>query len=181
MVAILADPVLFGEEFLSRHSDLVGVNFATHFVVSASRMSLAKIESELRTRNITYQRLPVSFAFHSQAIDKAKSGFESFMRSIRFKTGGLPMVCCEQADILAALPDDYFWRIARNPIRFREAVARLELRGTHRYIDVGPAGTLATFLKYGLDTSSRSTIHSLLSRFGTDRENLTALLASSRR
>jgi len=66
----------------------------------------------------------------------------------------------------------------RRPIRFRESTARLEQRGACRYIDVGPAGTLATFLKYGLPATATSTVHSILTPFGFDQKNLAALLAS---
>jgi hypothetical protein len=54
----------------------------------------------------------------------------------------------------------------------------LEQQGAHRYIDVGPAGTLATFLKYGLPPTTRSTVQAILTPFGGDQKNLTAVSAS---
>src|SRR5215470_15781398 len=71
MIAVLADPALFAEDFLRGHSELAAVNFSTHFVVSARRDELAEIEAALKERNIGYRRLPVSFPFHSQWIEKA--------------------------------------------------------------------------------------------------------------
>jgi len=180
MTAILADPVLFTEEFLSGHSELAAVNFCSHFVVSARRTELAEIEAALRQRSVDYQRLPVSFPFHSKWIDKAKAPFESFMRSIRCKQGRLPLVCCDQTAILSDLSENYFWNVVRHPIRFRETTARLEQRGARRYIDVGPAGTLATFLKYGMPATTKSTVHAILTPYGFDQKNLAALLASIR-
>jgi acyl transferase domain-containing protein len=180
MTAVLADPALFAEEFLNSRSELAGVNFSSHFVISARCAELAEIEAVLERRNVGYQRLPVSFPFHSQWIDKAKAPFVSFMRSIPHKQGRLPLACCDHSAILSDLSDDYFWNIARRPVRFRETTARLEQQGTCRYIDVGPAGTLATFLKYGMPSSTRSTVHTILTPFGFDQKNLTALLASIR-
>ena len=91
------------------------------------------------------------------------------------------MVCCEQLAVITdALPQDYFWRVARNEIRCREAITLLEQRGSNRYIDIGPAGTLATFLKYGLAAGSRSTIHSILTPYGHDLKNLDALVRTVR-
>jgi malonyl CoA-acyl carrier protein transacylase len=156
---------------------LAAVNFSSHFIVSARHAELAVIEAALRKRNIAFQRLPVSFPFHSRWIDQAKAPFESFMRSIRRKQGQLPLVCCDQTAILSNLSDDYFWNVVRRPIRFRETIARLGREGARRYIDVGPAGTLATFLKYGLPASSKSTAHAILTPYGFDRKNLAALLA----
>lgn len=176
MIAVLADPAFYEEEFLNEHSDLAAVNFASHFVVSAKETELAGIEANLKRRNLTFQRLPVSIAFHSRWMDPARAPFEAFMRSIPSSTGALPMMCCERAALLSALPNNYFWGVVRNPIRFREAVQELELRAVCRYIDVGPAGTLATFLKYVLPSSSRSTAHLVLNPFGQEQKNLASLL-----
>jgi bacillaene synthase trans-acting acyltransferase len=180
MIAVLTDPALFAEDFLSGRSELVSVNFSSHFVVSARRTELAEIEAALMKRKIGYRRLPVAFPFHSQWMEKAKAPFESFMRSIRRKQGRLPLACCDQTAILSDLPDDYFWNVVRRPIRFRETTARLERQGAHRYIDVGPAGTLATFLKYGMPAGAKSTAHSILTPYGFDQKNLAALLAAIR-
>lgn len=179
MIAIMAAPALFEEDFLGGHSELAAVNFDTHFVVSAKRAELAQIEAVLKQRNITHQRLPVSVAFHSQWIDRAKAPFGAFMRSIPFREGRLPLVCCDRTTNLSSLPEDYFWDVVRHPIRFREATARLEREGANRYIDAGPAGTLATFLKYGLPAATPSTVHPILTPFGTDQRNLDALLSQA--
>jgi len=178
MIAVLADPALFAEDFLSGRSELAGVNFATHFVVSARQADLEGIEAALKRRGVGFQRLPVSFPFHSRWIERAKASFEPFLRALRRRRGQVPLVCCDQADVLSELSDDYFWDVVRRPIRFRESTARLEQRGACRYIDVGPAGTLATFLKYGLPATATSTVHSILTPFGFDQKNLAALLAS---
>lgn len=180
MIAIVADPTLYHESFLREHSEMAGINFASHFGVSAPQANLATIESTLKQRGVIHQRLAVSFPFHSRWIDNAAAGFNSFMRSVPWRKGRLPLVCCEQAATLTELPEDFFWRVVRHPIRFREAVAHLEQRGKHRYIDVGPSGTLATFVKYGLPKSSESTAHSILTLYGQDQKNLTALLLACR-
>jgi bacillaene synthase trans-acting acyltransferase len=180
MTTVLADPALFEEDFLSGRSELAAVNFSTHFVISARRTELAEIEAALRKRKIDYQRLPVAIPFHSQWIDDAKAPFESFMRSIRRKQGRLPLACCDQTAILSDLSDDYFWNVVRRPIRFRETIARLERQGARRYIDVGPAGTLATLLKY-MTPATRSTAHAILTPYGSDQKNLAALSASTGR
>jgi bacillaene synthase trans-acting acyltransferase len=178
MIAVLADPALFAEDFLSGRSELAAVNFSSHFVVSARRAELAEIEAALMKRDIGYQRLPVSIPFHSQWMEVAKARFESFMRSIRLKRGRLPLACCDQSAILSDLSDDYFWNVVRRQIRFRETIERLEREGARRYIDLGPSGTLATFLKYVAPATTKSTAHAILTPYGFDRKNLAALLAA---
>jgi acyl transferase domain-containing protein len=180
MIAVLADPALFEEAFFSGCSELASVNMSSHFVISARRTALDEIEAALRARQVGFQRLPVSFPFHSRWIDHAKAPFEAGMRSMQYGSGRVPLVCCDRATTLSDLSDDYFWNVVRRPIRFREATARLEAQRTRRYIDVGPAGTLATFLKYTLPEKTTSTVHTILTPYGSDQRNLTALLGSNR-
>jgi bacillaene synthase trans-acting acyltransferase len=177
MLAVLADPKLFAEDFLATRSELAAVNFSTHFVVAAPHAELIRIEADLRLRGVTFQRLPVSFAFHSRWIDPAQQPFDSVARAIQSRKGSIPLVCGGESAPLMELPASYFWRVIRQPIRFQEAIAQLERAGAHHYIDVGPAGTLATFLKYGLPASSRSTIHSILTPFGQEQKSLATVLA----
>jgi acyl transferase domain-containing protein len=179
MTAVLADPGLFAEEMFRGRCELAAVNFSSHFVISTRCAELEAIEAALDKHNISYQRLPVSFPFHSQWIEDAKTPFDSFMRSVPRKQGRLPLACCQQTTILSSLPENYFWDVARRPIRFRETIAQLEQQGAHRYIDVGPAGTLATFLKYAVP-ETKSAVHAILTPFGFDQKNLAALLATIR-
>ena len=178
MTAVLASPALFDENFLCGCSELAAINFSSHFVVSARRTELAEIDAELKKRGVVYQRLPVSFPFHSRWIEGAKARFEPFMRSIRFRKGRLPLVCSDQAAVLPELTEDYFWDIVRHPMRFREAAARLEQHGSRRYVDLGPSGTLATFLKYGMPTTSASTVHAILTPFGGDQKSFAATVSA---
>jgi bacillaene synthase trans-acting acyltransferase len=176
MIAVLADRALFAESFLSRHSELAATHFASHFAVSARQAALEELEAGLRTRDITHQRLAASFPFHSRWIERAQIPFQSSIETIRYRAGRLPLVCCERATTLSRLPADFLWSVVRQPIRFHETIRQLELAGSHRYIDLGPSGTLATFVKYGLPSSSRSTAHAVLTPYGQDHRNLAALI-----
>lgn len=178
MIAVLADHTSYVQPYLREQSELAAVNFSSHFVVSAPQSHLAQIERSLGDEDLVYQRLPVSYAFHSQWIDDARAPFESYVSSIRRSPGTLPLACCREATLLTELPDDFFWRVVREPIRFQDTIAALEQRGTHRYIDVGPAGTLATFTKYCLSPGSQSTAQAIMSPFGNERRNMAALLRS---
>lgn len=178
MIAILADPTLYEQDFLASQSELAAVNFSSHFVVAATWEKCATIEAALQARSLPWQRLPVSFAFHSRWIDEARQTFESFIESVALKPAGLPLMCCGHAQLLAQPPRSYFWDVTRLPIRFRESVAKLEQSGTYRYIDAGPAGTLATFLKYSLPPGSASIVQSVLRRGGGDRRSWAAITGS---
>jgi malonyl CoA-acyl carrier protein transacylase len=148
--------------------------------VSALRRELDQIEKTLQKRNLSFQRLPVSVPFHSRWIECAKAAFDPFSGPERYAKGCLPLMCCDRAVTLSLLPGDYFWNVVRRPIRFHDATIRMEKRGSYRYIDVGPAGTLATFLKYGLPRASKSRVHAILTPFGVDQKNFAAVASSVR-
>lgn len=177
MIAILAGPELFDEPFLRDRAERAAVNFDSHFVVSAPRADCDALEHALRERDLAFQRIPVSFAFHSRWMDAARDEFDARTRSIRSGPARLPIVCCDRCDTLTALPADYFWDVTRHPIRFPEAISRLEQQGAYRYLDVGPSGTLALFLKYLLPQSSQSSAHTILTPYGQDTANLERLMA----
>ena len=90
----------------------------------------------------------------------------------------MPLACCDQSAILFDLSEDYFWNVVRRQIRFRETIERLEREGARRYIDLGPSGTLATFLKYVAPATTRLTAHAILTPYGFDRKNLASLLVA---
>ncbi len=177
MTAVLAAPSLFDEGFLNERAELAAVNFSEHFVVSARSAEQVEIEAALARRDVGFQRLAVSFPFHSRWMDEARAPFEAFMRQVPCRTGSLPLVCSAHGAGLTELPPGYFWSAVRRPIRFRETIAQLERGGPRRYVDVGPAGTLATFVKYALPPDSASSTHAILTPYGRDQKSLAAAAA----
>jgi len=176
MVAILAQQHVFNEQALSGISEIASYNFASHFVVSAKHDRAGEVEGFLRQRQLPFQRLQVSFAFHSQWIDEARIPFEAAINRRPSRPALIPMVCCAESRILDALPVGHQWAVARKPIRFQQTIASLEEGGSYHYIDVGPAGTLATFLKYSLDPSSESTKWPIMTPFGRELANIEAVV-----
>ncbi|MEO7324493.1 MAG: acyltransferase domain-containing protein [Dokdonella sp.] len=177
LIAVLADTAVFERERLSELAELAGVNFASHFVVSTTHDRAVEVEQRLNASQIAFQRLPVAFAFHSRWIDEAHTPFDSFARSLGTDGGTMPLVCCAQAAVLDALPEGFFWQAVRRPIRFGAAVEMLEREHVCNYIDLGPSGTLATFLRYLLPTERKPSIHAILSPFGNDQTRFNALEA----
>jgi len=179
MIAVLADTATFEQQRLHELAELAAVNFAAHFVVSTPRECVAELEARLKAGQIAFQRLPVAFAFHSRWIDAAQAPFDSFVQSLRTTTGTLPLLCCDEAAVLSALPADFFWQVVRRPIRFGATVEILERAQAYDYIDLGPSGTLATFLRYLLPVERKPAIQAVLSPFGNDHARLSALIARS--
>jgi trans-AT polyketide synthase/acyltransferase/oxidoreductase domain-containing protein len=174
MTAILHNPTLFNETpQLSNHSELASVNFHSHFVVSGKPESLKEIEKFLRQKNLAYQSLPVSVAFHSALIEPAAPIYTDFLKQKTSHPPKIPLISCASADdILTSLPQNHLWDVIRKPIRFQQTVQRLENQQAYVYLDIGPSGTLANFVKYNLTKQSQSKTFPILTPFGQNLKNL---------
>jgi trans-AT polyketide synthase/acyltransferase/oxidoreductase domain-containing protein len=176
MIAVMGEPQRYLTPDLLARCELAASNFATHSVISLPEQSASQVEAYLHQQGLNFQRLAVSFAFHSQWIDPARQSYQQFLDSLHSQQAAIPIICCASGDTLHTLSSNHFWSVARNPIRFRQTIELMETKEPYRYIDLGPGGTLATFLKYGLPTGTSSQIHMIMSPFGRDVESLKSVV-----
>jgi len=177
MLAVLAPPSLFDEVWwLHARTELAGINMPNHFVVSGREHDIAEAKRLLEERGIVCQQLNVSYAFHSRHIHGLRPHFLAALGTTRLTPSQLPIICSARAAPVSEFTYEDLWNIAVKPIRFRDSVALLESEGSHHYIDLGPSGTLATFVKYCLGRDSRSTTHTILTPFGNEGPNLRAVV-----
>lgn len=166
MVAVLASPKIWNQhEILRHHTDLASINAQNHCVISVQSEQLPRILQFLQEQGLVFQTLAVSQAFHSRWIDSARDGWFDLFDSFSPKRPKLPLICSATQAPLAELTPESLWNIVRNPIHLQGSLQYLESRAPYRYIDVGPAGTLATLLKYSLSPDSKSTICNVMSPF----------------
>lgn len=178
MLAVVGDPALFELPELRTRSELAALNFSGHFVVAALEHHLVAIESFLQTKGVTHQRLPVSQAFHSQWIDAAQAPLLRYFDTLRLAPLQLPLICCAQARTFRSIHDGFFWPAIRQPIQFQRTVAELVREGPFRYVDVGPSGTLAGFLRYLLPAGSADQVQRVLTPFGGEVKNFETATAA---
>ena len=177
MVAVLAKPEIFDAPQLRQVSAIASFNYSSHFVVSAKAQYQREIEAFLKAGQHAYQSLAVRYAFHSPWIESVKPHLAD--RDLSQARATTPLVCCALAKTLDTLPESYFWTVIREPIRFEQTIMTLEREGPFHYLDLGPAGSLATFLKYLLPKSSNSSAKSVITPYGRDNQNLAALMEFS--
>ncbi len=178
MVAIMASPALYEESpFLQARAVIAGRNFASHFAISAPVENLPAIEGFLNRAGVTFQALPVHFPFHSPWIERVRAELIAASGSTRFTLTGTPVICCAIGGVVREAADDFFWNVAREEISFMPAMAQLEQAGPVDYLDLGPSGTLSTFLKYLLPADSPSRRLHLMSPYGRDTDLLAAMAA----
>jgi trans-AT polyketide synthase/acyltransferase/oxidoreductase domain-containing protein len=180
MIAVVGEPARFLEPDVLALCELGARNFATHSVLSLPARNSDAVETALRRRGLAFQRLPVGFAFHSRWIDAAREPYMAVLRTLPYRQGHVPLMCCALGGHVDAPSADHFWAVVREPIRLAETLATLPPRDDCRYIDVGPAGTMATFLKYLLPAGTASRVHAVMSPFGGDLARLDALAPDTR-
>jgi len=151
MLAVLGSPALFDDiDDLRANGSLAAVNYANHFVVAGDEDGLRRMETALKNKHVVYQRLPVRFGFHSPAVDAAASPFHAYCSTqLALRKPSIPMLSSVTAAQVSAITTSHFWHAMRGMVRFSDALDAIGQHVTDGiFIDCGPSGTLATFLKY---------------------------------
>lgn len=157
MLAILDNPGNFDRDsFLYTQSELAAVNFPSHYVVSGLTPALENIKHELRIRNATFQDIWIKQAFHSRHIEPVKNDFQAALSGIEFRKPEIPLISCATGGLITDIPRHHLWNVCRQRIEFRKTIEAMESEGRFLYLDLGPSGTLATFVKYNLSDRSDS-------------------------
>ena len=181
MLAVVADCALSDAPELRSRVELAAVNFSSHFVVAGLEAELVVVERWLDGRGVTHQRLPVSYAFHSRWIDAAREPLLRCLDKLPLQALRIPLICCAQSRTFQTLPTrDFFWTVIRDPIGFSSTIARLVREEPYRYLDVGPSGTLAGFLRYLLPAGCGAEVHRVLSPFGGELKSFGTVVEAAR-
>jgi len=174
MIAILENPRIMKQRpELFSGTWLAGHNFANHFVVTGRRPALEKIDETLRNERITTQILPISHGFHSPMVEPIEEDCRAIGNLNPLQT---PVISALNTGPLQAINGDHIYNVIRNPVRFYETVQIMESKGSYNYIDLGPAGTLSTFVKYALDKNSKSQALPCVNQFGRDQVSMNNML-----
>jgi len=178
MMAILA-PVSIYEDHkpLFSETEVAGINYDTHFVISGKLDRLNQIHQYLKENSYISQILPISHGFHSSLMDSIEESYKKFCNSINIDPIQVPIISPTTRDYLSDLNwTDYFWDVTRKPAQFKDVINMMESTNNYRYIDLGPAGTLATFVKYNLKDSQSETFITM-NQFGTDLKNIEKIIS----
>ncbi|CQR73467.1 hypothetical protein SOV_28270 [Sporomusa ovata DSM 2662] len=176
MVAVINNPELYHQSsVIFRYSELAAVNFSSHFVISGASENLLNIENHLKAINVPFLTLPVRYGFHSTKIDPAGGEYKKYLRNFSFRTPEIPIISCLSSGRITDITPEYFWDIVRQPILFQKTILMLEEIYQFHYIDLGPSGTLANFVKHNLEKSSESQFYDVLTPFNQEIKQLEKL------
>ena len=158
--------------------EIAADNYPGHFAVAGPLDAINALDRILRTAGIGTARLPVEFAFHSSLLAPARPAFFRFAQTLALRAPEIPLVSAERARVVPAPAAEDLWRVTAQRVRFRETLEIMEERGAYRYVDLGPSGTMANFVKYNLRRGSYSTFHTIMTPFGRDLQALSAFDAA---
>ncbi len=177
MIGILASPDLYETSAaLHEQSELAAINFDSHFVVSCREEKIDSIVHFLQQKEIAFQTITnVSKGYHSSLLDPVEPFIRAMMKDKVYRIPKIKFISSTHAKPVAALDPHYFWDVFRNPILFQKTIQTLEEKGDYFYLDLGPSGTLANYVKYNLGSKSQSEFFALMTPFGGELERLAAL------
>ena len=177
MLAVLESSSLYYlKEKLFHGSEIAAINCESHFVVSGSKSLLEEISDNLKKQDIQTQFIMTEYGFHSNHILPAKHACLNNGKKLDLKLPKIPIYSSAKENELNLVKIDYLWDVIYQPILFYGLIKKLEHKGPYIYIDLGPSGTLATYVKYSICKNSPSKIFNLMSPYGGDNLNIEHLL-----
>ncbi|MGJ7907997.1 acyltransferase domain-containing protein [Actinopolyspora sp. H202] len=173
MLAIVASPeIVRSRPGLFADCRVTGRNFDNNFVVSGRIEAIQRLRDTLDVEGITCQRLPVNYGVHTDLIDPVEHRVRDVLSGVSFDPPQLPIVSSASAERVAAVTPDSVWAAMRSPVEFAQSITNMTAAGDATFIDLGPSGTLATFVKYILPSGCGSAQISTINRFGQDLKSL---------
>ncbi|MGD6960803.1 ACP S-malonyltransferase [Fictibacillus phosphorivorans] len=175
MLAIFDSKSLFQKSVIKSNAVLASSNFDDHFVVSGTDKGINNIIDYLTYEKIGYFILPVKHAFHSDLIIKAKESFLDSLRDYKLLETNIPLISTIKDIQVHKVGKEHLWDAVFQPMDFVKAVSIAEKGKNNIYIDLGPSGTLANFVKKNLKEDSPSASYSIMTPFNKDLKNLEAV------
>lgn len=150
-------------------------NFDRHLVVTGPVASIQRLRDALTRDGVLHQVLAVNYGFHTEMQQPLESRVLDLARKLDFEPLRMPFVSCRDGAVYDCDTDpevwpQHLWSTFRHPVAFDATVRGLLGRGDFHFVDVGPSGTLATFVKYLLPTGSASSFGDAINPFGRDSQ-----------
>ena len=180
MLAIMESKMIVAEfSEMFENCSITGFNFNDNFVVTGSPNIIKQLQQDLNDEEIITQLLPVNYGFHTAFIDSIEKDFKKLVRPLNNKPTKIPIISSSlHTETIKEFDEDYFWNVIRYPVHFDKAVEKTLAKGEYIFIDLGPSGTLATFVKYILSPNSKSFSIATINQFGKDINTIEKLITN---
>jgi len=165
-------------ELMTRHASvfsgchLAGVSFQKNFVVSGAPNVIREVARKLKQMNVVTFPLPIRYGLYSPMIDSIEHAFRAVAGRVTTRRPRIEVHSPATHRWEHAPGPQEMWSACRKPVDFPRTVRELEARGVERYVDVGPSGTLASFVKHTLGDAARTV--TVLTRFAAEPTSIEA-------
>lgn len=173
MLSVLADQsTLEPHESLFSSCWLAGHNFAGNRVYSGAAEEVTSLQDHLKNAGIVTQRLPINYAFHSPLMDRHQEDLTKLARSMAFTEPSVPICSTVTTEPIVEVSEQHIWQILSREVRFSQTIEQLQQKGDYVFVDLGPSGTLATFVKYLMNDGHDSVAFDAMNQFGRNLQSL---------
>ncbi|UXI65997.1 acyltransferase domain-containing protein [Tahibacter amnicola] len=158
-------------------------NFDRHVVVAGTVEAMKRLRTMLTRDGVAHQVLAVNYGFHTEMQQPLETRFMALARNLTVNPLRVPMVSCSDGAIYDGSADaggwqQRLWTTFRHPVAFDTTIRGLVDTGDFHFLDVGPSGTLATFVKYLLPADSTSRFTEVINPSGRDIQTYVNALRS---
>lgn len=131
--------------------DLVSIaSFNSHSSVTLSGdpVTLEEIAAHLERKGVFQRMLHVGIAYHSPQMDEMEDEFRQSIASIWPRANAVPLYSTVTGSPIPGdqLDAGYWWRNARDPVRFESAANELVDDGFANFLEIGPHPVLRSYL-----------------------------------
>lgn len=130
--------------------DLGAVNSPGLSVASGPSAALMTLETELRRREIEFQRIPIDIAAHSRMLDPILDRFRSYLQKITLNPPTIPITSNRTGVMMTdeeATSPDYWVSHLRGTVQFTHCLDTLSDRQNRIYLEVGPGKALSALAR----------------------------------
>jgi acyl transferase domain-containing protein len=133
---------------IARHGDrlaIAAVNSATSIVLSGDPDALEAVLAELAADGTFARRLKAASAGHSRHMDAIREELVATLADLAPRAGTIPLVSTVTGERLTGteLGAEYWWRNARDTVRFGEVTSGLVADGIECFVEASPHPLLA--------------------------------------
>ncbi|MFI1801224.1 SDR family NAD(P)-dependent oxidoreductase [Streptomyces sp. NPDC020379] len=125
--------------------EIAAVNSPRDVTVSGRTEALRELGRELAAREVPFRELDVDHGFHSAVMDVIEEPLRAALSGLVSRAPRLPMYSTVTGGPVEAgqLDADYWWRSARRPVRFADAVGAAAEAGLAAAVEIAPQPSVA--------------------------------------
>lgn len=153
---------ILGNEFVGHHQfSIANYNGPKQTVISGAKDVLEKACAKLEEQGLKVRTIPVSCAFHSPMLKRAKDYFLEKLNSFEFKAPKYDVYSNLTSQRYPVDPKQYRSYLADqiiSPVRFNEQIRRMYDDGARVFIEAGPGSVLSGLIADILQGKDHTTI-----------------------